>query len=81
MEDTQQLKSTWLEISKEDFYASIGRLDVHPSLQPGGYPYTALWLTPTREVRGKSVEHVIAGIHGTRYFLPNKEKENERGSY
>ena len=45
----------WIAVSKDAFYATVGKLDVHPSIQPGAYPYTSLWKLRSGQVVGKSV--------------------------
>ncbi len=30
-------------VTAEQFYAFMNPLDVHPSIQPGPWPYTSLW--------------------------------------
>ena len=62
----------WTEVSSSEFYTTIGAQDVHPSILPGKYPYTAIWQTPAREAKGKSVGFMEAGVAGTRYYLPSK---------
>ena len=57
----------WREIPAEEFFDSVGSLNVHPQIQPGGYPYTSLWKTPMGQVKGKSVGHEFGP---TRYYVP-----------
>jgi len=55
-------------VSKKEFFAKVGVLNVHPQIQaPEVYPYTELWKTPDGVVRGRTV-----GLPdgGTRYFIP-----------
>lgn len=64
---------TMRKISKDEFYKMVGPLDVHPSIQPGPWPYTSLWkLRNTREVVGKSVGHADGSCD---YFRPASEEE------
>jgi hypothetical protein len=43
-------------VDKAAFYARVGPLNVHATIQPGGWPYTSLWkLADGRTVVGKSV--------------------------
>ena len=58
-------------VSKERFYAAIGRLNVHPQIQPGPYPYTSLWKTldGSRTIVGKSVGVRDGGTVKQEYFL------------
>lgn len=54
------------QVSKDEFFAKMNPLDVHPRIQ-GRYPYTSLWeLQYSRRVIGKSVGHQD-GSHT--YFL------------
>lgn len=65
---TQGTVYQWREVSQDEFYATVGPLNVHPQIQPPEkYPYTQLWKTPTRQVMGKTVGQQ----NGTsRYYLP-----------
>lgn len=57
-------------VSKEEFYSTVGPLNVHPC-PVGNYPYTSLFKTPTREVKGKIVESLPEGkaIPVSEYFI------------
>ncbi len=58
------------EVTKDEFYAAMGRMDVHP--QPvGPYPYTSLFKTKSGEVLGKAVDYFPEGkaLYETRYYL------------
>lgn len=59
------------QVPKDQFYAAMNPLDVHPSIQPGRWPYTSLWKERHSDrIRGKSVGHT----DGTSdYFLPEVE--------
>lgn len=59
------------EVTREAFYGQIyaKRLDVHPSIQPGRWPYTAVWRfarNPGSRPYGKSVGRTGGGYS---YFL------------
>ena len=59
------------KVSTEEFYKTVGGLDVHPTII-SKWPYTSLWKlhrelgTP---VVGKSVVRVDRGVSVTDYFL------------
>jgi len=59
-------------VTKEEFYKQVGPLDVHPSIQPGPYPYTSLWKLRHGQTVGKSVGRIEGGLAVTDYFL-NRE--------
>ena len=63
--------SAWREVSEAEFYRVIGPQNVHPSPQ-GKWPYTSLFQTPNREVRGKTVGYLPegSGLEETQYLLP-----------
>lgn len=57
-------------VTKEQFYAAIGHLNVHPQIQPGPYPYTSLWKHLNGSgVVGKSVGVRDGGMVRQEYFL------------
>jgi hypothetical protein len=58
------------EVSKDEFFAGIGNQNVHPRIV-GPWPYTSLFETPGREVRGKIVTIIPAGeaLEVSRYYL------------
>jgi hypothetical protein len=61
------------QVTTEEFYKAIGPLDVHPSIQPGPYPYTSLWKLrqrPDGAPLGKSVGRRVGGLVVTDYYLP-----------
>ena len=61
-------------VTKEEFYAAVGRLNVHPQIQPGPYPYTSLWKTISeRRVVGKSVGRYVGGLTTQDYFLADDQ--------
>lgn len=60
---------TWKEVTKAEFFRAIGKMDVHPCIQPGGYPYTAIWQTPQRSAIGKSVGTIEGGLERNAWFL------------
>lgn len=59
-------------VSQEEFFAPIKQgLDVHPSIQPGPWPYTSVWKyprDPSRKPYGKSVCRGGA-MGGSDYFV------------
>jgi len=59
------------EVTKEQFFAAIGKLDVHPHPE-GRYPYVSYFKTRSGQVVGK----IEDGGHSkpSRYFL-NGEQE------
>jgi hypothetical protein len=59
----------WKEVGAIEFYDVMGPLNIHPEIQPGRYPYTALWKTPLGEVRGETVGK-SDGTHT--YYLPRE---------
>ncbi len=59
-------------VSKDEFFSSVGQMDVHPQIQPGPYPWEAHWKTPGRLTRGKSVDYHPDGHRGriaTKFFV------------
>lgn len=60
------------EVTKDQFYQSIGNQNVTPYPQQGPWPYTSLFKTPSGEVRGKVVGFVPEGaaLEQKRYYLP-----------
>ena len=65
----------WLEISKEEFYATVGQLNVHPEIQNPYYPYWKLWEMQdgTKKVVGKTADKRVWGRICTRYYVPDTE--------
>ncbi len=57
--------NSWRTVSKEEFFATVGRLDVHPRIV-GRWPYTSFWEDSARRSHGKSSHSP------TRYFVPAK---------
>ena len=54
------------QVTREEFYGQINdrKLDVHPSIQPGSWPYTSVWKftrNPGAYPYGKSVGRVLGG--------------------
>lgn len=61
-------------VTKEQFYDAIGRLNVHPQIQPGPYPYTSTWkMLSDRRVVGKSVGRRLGGTTVNDYFLEDRQ--------
>jgi len=63
--------SAWREVTKAEFFKVVGPKDVMPSIQPGGYPYTSIWLTPQRQAVGKSIGRMEGGVEKKSWHLPN----------
>ena len=63
----------WKEVTREEFFATVGRLDVHPQIQPPAtYPYWELWKTRTGTAVGKTVDSAPEGKRWpitTKYYL------------
>jgi hypothetical protein len=62
----------WKEVTREEFFATVGRLDVHPQIQPPAtYPYWELWKTRIGTTAGKTVDYHPDGHIGktaTKYY-------------
>ena len=60
------------EVTQKEFYDAIGPLNVHPHITNGKWPYTADFLTPTRQLRGRSVDTGKRTDYGheKKYYLP-----------
>ena len=59
-------------VTKEEFYTKVGPLNVHASIQPGPWPYTAVWKIQAADYRtiGKSVDRLEhPGKCVTDYYL------------
>jgi hypothetical protein len=70
--NVQPEKTQMRKVTMEEFYKVMGPLDVHPSIQPGPYPYTSLWKLrqrPDSTPLGKSVGRMEGGQAVTDYFL------------
>lgn len=63
----------WREVTKDEFYRVIGSQNVSASIVNDRWPYTSLFMTPDRQVRGKSVGYLPEGsaLEAKRYYLPN----------
>lgn len=61
------MNDEWREVSEDDFFAEMNPKDVHPTIQPGPYPYTSLWRTRDGKAVGKSVGRID---EGTMWLLP-----------
>lgn len=59
------------EVTKEQFFAAINLLNVHPSPE-GRWPYTSVFKTPYGEAKGKIVDYLPegSGLTKSRYYLP-----------
>lgn len=63
----------WRQVTKEEFYAAIGHLDVNPSILPGPYPYTSEFkMRHSRAVVGIKVGYRPEGraLPVSAYYLP-----------
>jgi hypothetical protein len=69
---TDESGITWREVTQDEFYKGIGNSDVHPQIQPGPYPYTSMFLTRDRRIKGKVVGHFTEGtrLAENKYYLP-----------
>lgn len=57
-------------VTKDEFFAAIGTLDVHPQIQPGPHPYTSLWkMRYGGGIVGKSVGRFEQGRSWNDYFV------------
>ena len=58
-------------VSKEQFYAAMGPLNVHPQIVDDKYPYTTEWRSQNngRLIVGKSIWKIENGVQVTDYFL------------
>jgi len=57
-------------VTKAQFYAAIGPLNVYAQIQPGPYPYTSLWKHSNGSgVVGKSVGVREGGLVRQEYYL------------
>ena len=69
--------SAWRQVSKDEFFTAIGPQNVTPSISSSSrWPYSSDYIdyiTPMREVRGKSVGYLPEGsaLEAKRYYLPN----------
>lgn len=62
------------QVSEAEFFERImkDKLDVHPSIQPGPYPYTSVWefpKQPGKPAYGKSVGRIQGGLLVMDYFV------------
>lgn len=59
------------QVTKEEFYAAAGPLNVHPQIV-SGFPYTHHWIylnNPRGPMFGKTVDRIESGLIATDYFL------------
>lgn len=58
-------------VSKDQFYAAMRPLDVHPQIASYRYPYSTEWRLQKngRLIVGKSVGKIEGGVYVTDYFL------------
>jgi hypothetical protein len=69
-ETTMTTLSGLKEVTKEEFYKSVGPLNVHPHII-GNYPYTSIYQFPDRREHGRTVDYIPEGkaLAETRYYL------------
>jgi hypothetical protein len=60
------------EVSKEEFFAFVGKLDVHPT-PVGNWPYTSIFKDRAGVERGRIVNFIPAGsaLSVPSFFLPD----------
>ena len=65
--------SAWREVSMDEFYKTVGPLNVNGNILPTPWPYTTHVLTPSGQVRGKIVGYLpeASALEAKRYYLPN----------
>ena len=58
-------------VSKEQFYAAMRPLDVHPQISNDKYPYSTEWRLQKngRLIVGKSIGKIEGGVYAADYFL------------
>lgn len=61
----------WREVNQTEFYSSFENQNVHPHFE-GHWPYTSIFQTPSREVKGKIVQFYTkeSGLPKSQYLLP-----------
>lgn len=59
------------EVTRDEFYAAVGKQNVHPYIVSDKYPYTTEWKTPSGQLVGKIVPKIGAYPHlyTDTYFL------------
>lgn len=62
------------EVTKDVFYKTIGRLNVHPSVQ-GPYPYTSIFRTIDGIERGRVIDSEDGGTKKSRYLIVGKPSQ------
>lgn len=61
------------EVSREEFFATVGQMDVHPRTVDGSDYRTSVWETRNRVVVGKSVKSSTYPIQFT-YFVSTESQ-------
>lgn len=59
------------QVTKEEFYAAVGSLNVHPKIV-SGFPYECRWIflnNPHGPLSGKTVDRIEGGLIARDYFL------------
>lgn len=64
-------ETPWREVTVDEFFAAMTG-DVHPHIAPGPWPYTSLFRTRDRTVKGKLEGYYPEGsaLAANRYWLP-----------
>lgn len=60
------------QITKEQFYASVGAFNVHPYITSNTYPYTTEWRNPAGKVYGRVIPKIdkkYSHLYEDEYFL------------
>lgn len=60
------------QVTKEEFFARVGGLDVHPRIINSEFPYTSLWEFPRQPGKAPIGKSVGRKDGGTDYFLADK---------
>jgi hypothetical protein len=47
------MHTNWKQVTKAEFYAVVGRMDVVPHILPGPFPYTTIFQNRAREPIGR----------------------------
>jgi hypothetical protein len=58
----------WKQVSKEQFFSTVGKLDVHPTIINSKYPYTSDWKLRDGKVVGRSVGQENVGWLADNYL-------------
>jgi hypothetical protein len=61
-----------IQTTKERFFATVGKMNVHPRIINSKYPYTSDWMTPSGSLEGRTVDTVLNGKQETAYFVEER---------